>query len=265
MVLERFRLDGQVALVTGAGRGIGRAIALALGEAGADVACAARTPAQIEDTAAALRALGRRALAFPCDVNQRAQLEALVAKTVAELGRLDVLVNNAGGSPPSPVLQTSEQAFEAAFHFNVSTAFALSQLAIPHFVAAGGGAIVNVSSALSHYVEPGFVAYGSAKAALNHMTRMLAAELAPTIRVNAMAVGSVETDALAPFLKAVPDLRGKMEALTPLRRLGQPEDVAALALYLASPASSWVTGKVFEVDGGTVASNWPLPLTRPPG
>ena len=140
---------------------------------------------------------------------------------------------------------------------------ALSQLAVPHFVAAGGGAVVNVSSALSHYVEPGFVAYGSAKAALNHMTRMLAAELAPKVRVNAMAVGSIETDALSPFLEAVPDLRGKMEAMTPMRRLGQPEDVAALALYLASPASSWVTGKVFEVDGGTVASNWPLPLTQP--
>jgi 7-alpha-hydroxysteroid dehydrogenase len=264
LILERFRLDGKVAIVTGAGRGIGRAIALALGEAGADVVCAARTAEQIDGTADALRALGRRALAVPCDVNDRAQLESLVQRATGELGRLDVLVNNAGGSPPSPALQTEEKAFEAAFHFNVTTAFSLSQLAIPALLAAGGGAIVNVSSALSHYVEPGFVAYGTAKAALNHMTRMLAAEFAPRVRANAMAVGSIETDALSPFLAAVPDLRGKMEAMTPMRRLGQPEDVAALALYLASPASSWVTGKLFEVDGGTVASNWPLPLTKPP-
>ena len=121
--------------------------------------------------------------------------------------------------------------------------------------------MLNISSALSHLIEKPFVAYGTAKAALNHMTRLLAYEFAPRIRVNAIAVGSVETDALSPFLKARPDLKTKMEEMTPMKRIGTPEDIAAAALYLTSPAASWVTGKVFEVDGGTFTSNWPLDLS----
>jgi 7-alpha-hydroxysteroid dehydrogenase len=109
-------------------------------------------------------------------------------------------------------------------------------------------------------VEPGFVAYGTAKAALSHMTRMLACEFAPYVRVNALAVGATLTDALAPFLDAAEDLRKQMVALTPMGRLGEPEDIALAVLYLASPASSWVTGKIFEIDGGTVASNWPFKM-----
>ena len=125
-------------------------------------------------------------------------------------------------------------------------------------VTAGGGAIVNISSALSYMVEPGFVAYGTAKAGLSHMTRMLAHEFAPHVRVNALAVGATETDALSPFLDASADLRRQMVALTPIGRLGTTEDIALAVLYLASPAASWVTGKIFEIDGGTVASNWPI-------
>ncbi len=261
MILDRFRVTDKVAIVTGAGRGIGRGIALALAEAGADVALAARRRDVLDEVAAGVRKVGRRALVAPCDVNDPAQLAALVASTVKELGPVDVLVNNAGGSPPSPVLHTTEQAFEQAFHFNVTSAFLLSKLVVPGMRERGAGAIVNVSSALSHFVEKAFVAYGTAKAALNHMTRLLAYELAPKVRVNAIAVGSVETDALGPFLAARADIREKMEAMTPLRRIGVPDDVAAMALYLASPASSWVTGKIFEVDGGTVASNWPLDLS----
>jgi 7-alpha-hydroxysteroid dehydrogenase len=122
-----------------------------------------------------------------------------------------------------------------------------------------GGAIVNISSALSHMVESGFTAYGTAKAALSHLTRLAACEFAPRVRVNALAVGATVTDALAPFLGAG-DLRKQMEALTPMARLGEPEDIACAVLYLASPAASWVTGKVFEIDGGTVASNWPIKI-----
>jgi 7-alpha-hydroxysteroid dehydrogenase len=259
MIAERFRLDGKVAIVTGAGRGIGEGVALALAEAGADVVCAARTRAPLESVAERVRAQGRRALAVTCDVNEREQLEQLVAETMRALGRIDVLVNNAGGTPPRPALRTSEKMFEAAFHFNVTSAFVLTRLAVPHMLEGGGGSIVNVSSAMAWVVERGFVAYGTAKAALAHMTELLAYELAPRVRVNALAVGSVETAALAPFLAG--GVRERMERLTPMRRLGRVEDVALAALYLASPASSFVTGKILGVDGGLAAtSNMPMDL-----
>jgi 7-alpha-hydroxysteroid dehydrogenase len=180
LILDRFKLDGRVAIVTGAGKGIGRGIALAFAEAGADVVCAARTEADIEATAADVRALGRRAVAQGCDVTRTSDLEALVAAAERELGRIDVLVNNAGGTPPRPALQTSERFFEQALRFNLTSAFLLSRLAVPRMLeTAGGGAIVNISSRAGGMVQPGFVAYGTAKAALNFMTRNLAADLAP--------------------------------------------------------------------------------------
>jgi 7-alpha-hydroxysteroid dehydrogenase len=256
MILDRFHLTDRVAIVTGAGRGIGAGIALAFAEVGAHVVCAARTAAEIEATAAGVRTIGRRALAVPCDVNDRAQLENVVARTVEEFGRIDVLVNNAGGFPPRPALQTSERAFEEALRFNLTSAFLLSRFAVRHMLEGDGGTILNISSAAGRLVQPGFVAYGTAKAALSFMTRLLAAEFAPRVRVNALAVGAVETSALAPFLDD--DLRAKMASLTPMGRIGTVEDIAVAALYLASPAASWVTGKVLEVDGGTEATNWPF-------
>jgi 7-alpha-hydroxysteroid dehydrogenase len=259
MILDRFRLDGKVAIVTGAGRGIGAGIALAFAEAGADVALGARTLPEVEAVAAQIRALGRRAIALPCDVMQRAQLEALVEQTTKELGRIDLLVNNAGGAPWTPFLKTSERAFEEAYRFNVTSAFLLSRLAVPRMLEHGSGVIVNVSSAMGRVTDRGFSAYGAAKAALSHLTRLLATELAPKIRVNALAVGAVETSALAPFLKAE-GMREKMESLTPLGRIGQPEDIAAAAVWLASDAGSWVTGKVIEVDGGQETTNFPIRL-----
>jgi 7-alpha-hydroxysteroid dehydrogenase len=259
VILDRFRLDGKVALVTGAGRGIGAAIALGFAEAGADVVCAARTEKEIDETAARVRALGRRALAVRCDVMQRAELESLAARAVAELGAVDVLVNNAGGSPWKPFLQTSERLFEEAFRFNVTSAFLLSRLIVPGMLERGGGTIVNVSSSMGRITDRGFTAYGTAKAGLSHLTRLLANELAPKIRVNAICVGAIETSALAPFL-AAGGMREKMEALTPVGRVGRPEDIAAAALWLASDAGSFVTGKVVEVDGGTETTNFPIKL-----
>jgi len=258
-MLERFRIDGQIAIVTGAGRGIGAATALALAEAGAHLVLAARTKEQLDVIAEQVRAFGRQAIVIPTDANDVDNLAALAAAAVEELGGIDIVVNNAGGSAPRPFLETSVGYLERSFHFNTSTAFALSKAAVPVMIERGGGAIVNISSAIGRLSDRGFVAYGTAKAALTHMTRLMAADLAPRIRVNAIAVGSVATSALETVLTD-DGLRTQMEGATPLRRLGQPDDIALAALYLASPAGSFVTGKVLEVDGGLEAPNLALGL-----
>jgi len=259
MILDRFRLDDRVALVTGASRGIGRGIAVGFAEAGAHVVGAARTEDTLAEMVAEVEERGPRAVAVPCDVNDTASLDALVQRTLDEFGRVDILVNNAGGTPPTPLLQLKDEAFEEAFHFNVTTAMHLSRECVRHMVERGeGGSIVNISSGLSWMVEAGFVAYGTAKAALSHMTRLMAHELAPHVRVNALAVGATLTDALGMFLSE--DIQKQMCDMTPMGRLGTVEDIAQAALYLASPASSWMTGKVLEIDGGTVASNWPIKI-----
>jgi len=258
VLLDRFRLDGRAAIVTGAGRGIGAGAARALAEAGADVALIARTKAQLDEVAEGIRALGRRVLVFPGDVSDLANLDRLVDATVSEFGRIDVVVNNAGGSMPAPFLDTSVRSFEQAFHFNVTTAFALTQTALPHLLE-GGGSVVNISSAMGRLRDRGFAAYGTAKGALAHLTRLLAADCAPRVRVNAIAVGSVATSALEIVLTDE-RLRNEMIGQTPLRRLGEVEDIAIGVLYLASDASSFVTGKVFEIDGGIEAPNLAMGL-----
>jgi len=258
MILELFRLDGRTAIVTGAGKGIGRAIALAFADAGANVVAAARTQADIDDTANEVVKRGGRALAVACDVMQREQLENVVARTLGEFGRIDVLVNNAGGSRPKAALRTSEREFETAFRFNVTTAFLLTRLAVPKMVeSAGGGSVINISSVAGRENAAGFVAYGTAKAALSFMTQELAQDFAPRVRVNAIAVGSVETDALQTVL--TPQIKNAMVAMTPMARLGRVEDIAACALYLASPASSYVTGEIVGVNGGLVGLNMRMP------
>jgi len=257
-ILDRFRLDGKVAIVTGAGRGIGAGIAEAYAEAGADVVVAARSRDQIDRTAAAVRKHGRRALPVQCDVLERTQLDGLVDATLREFGRVDLLVNNAGGWPPKPALRTSEKEFEAAFRFNVTTAFVLTRLVVPKMVeTAGGGAVVNISSVAGRHNSAGFAAYGTAKAALSFLTQNLAQEFAPKVRVNAIAVGSIETDSLAGIL--TPEIKAEMVRLTPLARLGRVEDIAACALYLASPAASYVTSEIYGVNGGLVALNMTMP------
>lgn len=258
MALERFSLTDKVAIVTGAGRGIGAATARVLAEAGADVVLASRTVEQLEVVASEVRAFGRRAVVVPIDANELSDLDALVARTIDELGGVDVVVNNAGGTMPRPFLDTSPGYLERSFHFNVTTAFALSKAATPSLLERRGS-IVNISSAIGRLRDRGMIAYGTAKAAMSHMTRLMAADLAPKVRVNAIAVGSTATSALDIVLDN-DALHEAMIAGTPLKRLGQPEDIALAVLYLASPASSWVTGKILEVDGGLEEANLAMGL-----
>lgn len=256
-LMDRFRLDGKVALVTGAGKGIGAAIARGFAEAGADVVLAARTRDDLESVAAEVQALGRRALVVPTDVLDFDQLAALVEQAMAAFGGLDILVNNAGGFPPKPFLQTSAREFEAAMRFNVTTAFELTRLCAPHLAERDGSCVLNISSIAGEKPTPCFSAYGTAKGALSLLTRELAQEFAPRIRVNAIAVGSTKTDALNTVLND--DIERTMVELTPMARLGEVEDIALGALYLCSPAADYVTGEVLAVNGGMERLNMQMP------
>lgn len=259
MITDHFLVPDRVAIVTGAGRGIGAATARTLAEAGADVVISARTEAQLREVADDVEALGRRAVCVPADLSDLDELPRLVQAAVDEFGRLDIVINNVGGSFPRPLLQTSAAMFEKAFHFNVTTALELSKVAIPAMLTNGGGSIVNISSAIGRLTDRGFAAYGTAKAALSHLTRLMATECAPRVRVNAIAVGATATSALETVVTD-DGLRSTMEANTPLRRLGDPLDIALGALYLCSPAGSYLTGKIIEIDGGLTAPNLPLDL-----
>ncbi len=184
-------------------------------------------------------------------------MAALVDHARDAFGRLDLVVNNVGGTMPQAFMDTTPKILEAAFHFNVATAHTLLQAAVPLMVEHGGGSAVNISSAMGRMADRGFVAYGTAKGALAHYTRLAAMDLAPRIRVNAIAVGSVATSALD-IVMQVDEMRVTMEEATPLGRIGDPEDIAAAIVYLSSAAGSYVTGKILEVDGGIGAPTLPL-------
>jgi 7-alpha-hydroxysteroid dehydrogenase len=258
-VADAFRLDGRVAVVTGAGRGLGAAIAVALAEAGADVVIAARTADQLDAVAAQVQAAGRRAVAVAADLADLDATAALADAAQDAFGRLDIVVNNVGGALPRGFLDTSPRALTEAFTFNVATAHALTRAAVPRLLAGGGGAVVNISSAMARFSARGFLAYGTAKAALSQYSRLAAADLAPRIRVNAVAVGAAATSALD-IVMTNDELRTQMEAATPLRRIADPAEIAATVVWLASPAGAYVTGKVIEVDGGLDRPNLDMGL-----
>jgi 7-alpha-hydroxysteroid dehydrogenase len=259
--LRNFLLTDRVALVTGAGKGIGAGIALLLAEAGADVTLVARTQSDLEEVAEGVRRFGRRALVFPADVNDLTRLPVLVDAVKSELGGLDILVNNAGGSPSFPFLETRVENLEGSFHFNVSVTFELSRLAVPLLLERDGASIVNISSVAGSRAWRGGLVHGTIKAAISHMTQLMAADLAPRIRVNAVLPGAVETAALKRFLAALdPAMREQMKQRTLMRRNGRPEDIAAAVMFFASPAASWVTGKLLEVDGSSSPDLVPMPI-----
>jgi 7-alpha-hydroxysteroid dehydrogenase len=259
VILDRFRLDGQVAVVTGAGRGLGAAVAVAFAEVGADVLISSRTESELQAVAAQIEAVGRRAHVVVADLAQPESTAELAGAASAAFGRLDVVVNNVGGTMPNTLLTTSVKDMRDAFTFNVLTAHALTVAAVPLMLEHGGGNIINISSTMGRLAGRGFAAYSTAKAALAHYTRLTALDLCPKIRVNAIAPGSILTSALE-IVASNDALRGPMERATPMRRLGDPLDIAAAAVYLASPAASFLTGKMLEVDGGLIVPNLDLPI-----
>ena len=254
MLLDAFRLDGRTAIITGAGKGIGYSIAESFAEMGANVVCAARTEADVEAIAVRARELGVASLPVTCDVTREDQLKQLVDETVGHFGGIDILINNAGGGGRGygPIDKVGMSDFEDSLRMNLSSAYTLVHLSVPHLRQSQYATVVNVSSAMSWMVDRNMAAYGAAKAGMEQMTRILSHELAPGIRVNAVAPGAVDTPAAA-FLKSDPGLLAETISWIPMQRLGRPLDLALSILYLASDASSFVTGKVLEVDGGMQA------------
>lgn len=248
--LDAFKLENQVAIVTGSGAGIGRGIAELFAQAGAAVVVSDLKEDTASVVADGIKEKGGRAIAVPCDVTNEQALENLVQSALDAFGKITLLINNAGGGGPKPFDMPMET-FIWAYKINVFSAFRLCQLCAPHMEAAGGGAILNISSMSAENKNINMASYSSSKAAISHLTRNIAFDLGPKgIRVNAIAPGAIKTDALATVL--TPDVEKAMLKHTPLARLGEPSDIAYAALFLCSPAASWVSGQILTVSGGGV-------------
>ena len=253
-IVDSFSLQGQVAVVTGGGKGIGRGIALCLAEAGADVAVASRSMGDLKSVVAEIEARGRRGLAVPTDVTSVQQLEALGDQVVAFLGTPTIWVNNAGGLPdatPRYLTRTPEDRWHAQIDLNLKSVWAGSTTAA-RLMQEAGGAIVNISSRTAFGPQAKNGPYAAAKAAANSLTETLSVELAPKIRVNSVAPGPVPTqnffESTGTEEAQVPELEKSIGI--PLQRLGTVEDIGAAVVFMASPASSWITGQCLYVTGG---------------
>lgn len=245
---RHFRLDGEVALITGAGAGIGRAIAQTFAAAGAAVVVSDLKAEAADLVAAEIVQGGGKAVGIGCNVTKEGDLQTSVQTAMDRFGALTILVNNAGGGGPKPFDMPMDD-FRWAFELNLFSLFHLSQLAAPHMAEKGGGAILNISSMAGENKNVRMASYGSSKAAVNHLTRNIAFDLGPRgIRVNAIAPGAIRTDALASVLTS--EVEKGMLQHTPLGRLGKPEDIANAALFLCSPAASWISGQILTVSGG---------------
>lgn len=246
-------LDGRVAIVTGGGRGLGRAFALALAEAGADVALAARGARDIERVATEVEERGRRALALPTDVSEAADVEKLVEHVLGELGGLDVLVNNSGVIHSAPLLETLPEEWDRVVATNLRGCFLCMRAAGRHFAARRAGKVINVASNFAFMGVPNFSSYCASKAAIVNLTRAAAVEWASLdVQVNALAPGYVETDMNA-AVRGDEELNEKVVRQIPARRMARPEELGPLAVYLASSASDFMTGETLVFDGGQAA------------
>ena len=254
MSVPDFRLDDRVAIVTGASRGIGRSIALGLAQAGAHVALTARKQPDLDAVAHEIAGLGRRALPLAGHMARRPDIDRLFETTRREFGRLDILVNNAATNPVfGPLMEIEEEAWDKIMALNVKGYLFAAQRAAKPMLAAGKGAIVNVSSTGGLRASPGLGAYSVSKAAVIMLTRVLAKELAPFgVRVNAIAPALVETR-FSEALWKTPELLETYLRTTPMGRTAQPEEMAGAVVYLCSDAASYVTGEVLVLDGGHLA------------
>ena len=250
-LLSSFDLTGRVALITGGGTGIGAAIALMLAYAGADVILAGRRPGPLNETAEKIRAsTGRRAFTCPADVRDAAQVGNLIESAAAKSGRLDILINNAGRGSHAPLRTMPFETWNKDVALNLNAAFLCSQAAYAYLKASGHGVIVNISSVAGSNGTMGVGAYAAAKSGLQMFTRVAAAEWGPRIRVNAVACGMIATElAQANWKKAGFDAAGASKGF-PLRRPGNPEEVARAVTFLASDAASYITGETLTVAGG---------------